>query len=202
MPCTEPHNTETAAVLELSEPTIAEAKKRADNCLYHVRAYLGIDLSAWVHSGYVPVLPSRKEITAGASWMRCDAAFPEWDFSTIRTTTGTAAMVAIDPPADLWACLDEPPQKAKQPFVPCDQPHQYEQTGTLAFLDLFVDEYPAPAELAAAARRKCADAIPEVGGNIAFTARWDPPSWAKDNSELAGPCFMFNKSGQPLAPRP
>ena len=64
----------------------------------------------------------------------------------------------MDPPADLWACLDEHPKKSKQPFVPCDQPHQYEQTGTLAHLTA-LDQYPSPAELEATAQRQCAYAL-------------------------------------------
>jgi Septum formation len=201
VPCSEPHTTETAAVLQLSEPTIAEARKQAGNCWNEVHLYLGIDLRTWVHWGFATLLPSREEIAAGASWMRCDAVFPEWDFSSVRTTTGTAVLVAVDPPAELWACLDEHPEKAKQPFVPCDQPHQYEQTGSLAHL-AHLEEYPVPAELAATARRQCAYAVSDVAENIAFTAAWDPPSVLKDGDEIAGACFMFDKTGQPLAPRP
>ena len=33
VPCTEPHTTETAQVLELSAPTIAEAKQEAATCV-------------------------------------------------------------------------------------------------------------------------------------------------------------------------
>ena len=110
-------------------------------------------------------------------------------------------MVAVDPPAELWACLDEDPQKAKQPLVPCDQPHQYEETGILASLtDLY--KYPSPAELTAAAKRQCTYHLPEEAGDVAVTARWDPRSVLREGDEIAGACFMFNKNGQPLPPGP
>ena len=97
-------------------------------------AYLGVDSDHWVHWWCGAFLPSREQIADGASWMRCDAVFPAWDLGSVRSTTCPAAGVAVDPPAELWACLDEHPKKTKQPFVPCDQPHQYEQTGGLAIL--------------------------------------------------------------------
>jgi hypothetical protein len=203
VPCTEPHTTETAQVLQLSEPTIAEAKKEVGSCWDAVRIYLGVDLDHWVPWSLAVFLPSREQIADGASWMRCDAVFPaNWAFSSpVRTTTGPAFGVAIDPPADFWACLDEDPNTLKQPFVPCDQPHQYEETGTLAFLDE-LEQYPSPAELEATARRQCAYGVQNLDSNVALTARWDPRSQLRDSASIAGTCFMFNKTGQTLPPRP
>jgi hypothetical protein len=71
----------------------------------------------------------------------------------------------------------------------------------LAFLDHLV-QYPPPAELEATAQRQCAYGVPEAGQNIGFTARWDPRSTLRESSEIAGACFMFDKTGQPLAPLP
>ena len=131
--------------------------------------------------------------------MRCDAIFPtDWSFSSTRSTTGSADGVAVDPPADFWACLNKDPQKSAQPFVPCDQPHQYEETGTLAILEGLA-HYPSPATLAAAAQRQCSHAVHSKDHTITVTARWDPT--VSETGELAGPCFTFNKTGKPLAPR-
>jgi hypothetical protein len=201
VPCTEPHTIETVDVLRLTEPTISEAKEASVTCWDRVSAYLGVDADSWVPWMYAYYLPSREQIADGANWMRCDAAFPEtWAFSSLRTTTGTAAGIADNPPAEFWACLDEHPQKLEQPFVLCDQPHQYEQTGTLAILD-GLEQYPSPAELDATARRQCAHSIPEAGDDVALTARWDPRSALRDGTSIAGTCFMFDRSGQPLPPR-
>jgi hypothetical protein len=201
VPCTEPHTTETVSVLRLTEPSIAEAKEAGSTCWDRVRIYIGVDLDHWVPWGDVAFLPSREQVADGASWVRCDVVFPaSWDAGSVRTTTGPAAGVAEDPPADLWACLDEHPNKAKQPFVPCDQPHQYEQTGTLAFLDN-LDHYPSAAELDSTAQRQCAYGIQGEESNVAFTARWDPRSALHDSTEIAGACFMFSKTGEPLPPR-
>ncbi len=200
VPCSEPHTTETVKVLRLSEPTIAEAKEAKGACWDPVRVYLGVDLEHWVHWRSVTFLPSREEIADGANWMRCDAVFPAWDLGSVRSTTYPAAGVAVDPPAELWACLDEHPKKSEQSFVPCDQPHQYEQTGGLANLP-GLDRYPSPAELATTAQRQCAYGVQVDDTNITFTAVWDPRSALRESSEIAGACFMFDKAGQPLAPR-
>ena len=132
VPCTEPHTTETAQVLELSAPTIAEAKQDGgDLCREYVRAYLGIDDQSWIPWASTFYLPSKAEIADGASWLRCDVVFPEsWDFENrVRTVSVAAEGLADDPPDDLWACLDQP-LSVDQPFVPCDRPHAYEATGT------------------------------------------------------------------------
>jgi Septum formation len=203
VPCTEPHTTETVLVLRLTEPTIAEAKQGFGTCWERVRVHLGVDLDSWVPWMTAVLLPSREQIADGANWMRCDAAFPaSWDFGSFRATTEPAAGVADDPPADLWVCLDEHPKNPKQSFVPCDQPHQYEQTGRLAILEN-LNQYPSPAELDAAARQQCSRGIQnEEADNVAVTARWDPLSALRDNTSIVGACFLFNETGQPLAPTP
>ena len=82
VPCTEPHTTETAHVLQLTEPTLAEVKERFSDCWDHVRVYLSVDENSWIPWGYGAWLPSKEQIADGASWMRCDAIFPEtWDFA-------------------------------------------------------------------------------------------------------------------------
>lgn len=209
VPCSEPHTTQTARVLtqSVTEPTIEQATGKAQTCWNHVRLYLGVNLSHWIPWGAVVFLPSEHEIANGASWVRCDAFFPAtWDSTTIRTTTTSAAGIAIDPPDELWACLDKDPSKPDQPFVPCDQPHQYEQTGTLALINGGfdgLDEYPPRAELEAAAHEQCMPAVAgEAAGDTAVTAAWDPKSVFKQGTEIVGACFVFNKSGEPLEPRP
>ena len=206
VPCTEPHTTETVQVLQLTDLTVSEAISEAITeaaaCWDRVRVHVGVDADHWVPWNFAVVLPSREQMADGASWLRCDAVFPaDWGFGSARTTTFPAAGVAIDPPDELWACLDEHPKRSKQPFVPCDQPHRYEQTGTLAILD-DLDEYPQPAELAAAARRQCAYAVHAENGDVSVTARWDPPEVLQGSTSIAGACFMFYKNGQPLPPRP
>jgi len=144
-------------------------------------------------------LPSRQQIADGTSWMRCDAIFPgHWEFGGVRSTTGSAEGVAVDPRTPFWACLDKDPKKSEQPFVPCDQPHLYEETGTLAILEGLA-HYPSPATLAAQGKRQCSHAVRRKAGSITVTAQWDPA--VSETGELAGPCFTFNKNGEPLAPR-
>jgi hypothetical protein len=198
VPCSEPHTTETVQVLRLEEPTVVQAKREVGPCWNWVRLYLGVDLSHWVHWGWKPMLPSREEIADGASWIRCDVVFPSWDWTTARSTTGDAEGVAVNPPVNMWTCLDEDPDKAKQPLVPCDQPHQYEETGILSSLE-DLDEYPSPAELNAAAKRQCTHHLPADESQVAVTAHWDPRSSWREGDSIAGACFMFNKNGQALS---
>lgn len=201
VPCTEPHTTETAVVLRLSEPTIAQAEERIDGCWDFVRRHVGIDAESWVPWGPVAFLPSEEEIAAGATWVRCDVAFPEtWDFGSVRTITGSAKGLADAPRADFWACLDEPPSKSDQPLVPCARPHVYEQTGTLALLD-GLTEYPAAEELEAEGQQQCREGVPAGYGDVSVTAVWDSPDSLARDSELAASCFMFSADGQPLPGR-
>jgi hypothetical protein len=202
VPCTEPHTTETALVAPLTEPTIAAAKQLAEGCRTAVIRYVGLDAEEnWIPWGWTAFMPSKEQIADGASWLRCEAAFPEaWGRSRARTTTLSAAGLARDIPDDFWACLDQPPTQNPQPFVPCDQPHSYEQTGTLAILR-GLDQYPAATELAAETQRQCRPGIPAGYADVSVTARWDPPSSLRETTSIAGPCFMFNADGQPLPAR-
>jgi len=205
VPCTEPHTTQTALAVPLAEPTIAAAKERvgerAGGCWDVVRRYVGIDEEDWIPWGYAAYLPSKEEIANGASWVRCDAVFPETlAYHGARTITVPAAGLARDAPGDFWACLDQPPTQTEQPFVPCDQPHSYEQTGKLAILH-GLDQYPSATELAAEARRQCRPGVPAGYEDVSVTAGWDPRSVLKDGSSIAGSCFMFNADGQPLPAR-
>ena len=58
VPCTEPHTTETAQVLQLTEPTLAQVKERFSGTAgIPVRVYLGVDPNSWVPWGYRGVAP-------------------------------------------------------------------------------------------------------------------------------------------------
>lgn len=204
VPCNEPHTTQTVHVFSLHEPTAAAAMERSDSCFHYVRSFLGADIETWVPWLAVMYLPSEEQIANGASWARCDAAFPSrWDFRypRPRTTTGSAVLVADDPPLQLWACLDQHPTMRDQPLVPCDQPHAYEQTGQQAHLDE-VKAYPPPARLAAETRSQCAASVPdEYDGNVELSAGWDPPERFQRGTDIYGACFISLKSGEPLPPR-
>jgi hypothetical protein len=201
VPCRAPHTTETVKVLWLSEPTISEAESSAVVCGDLGRRYMGVDADSWVPWSAAAFLPSKEQIADGESWLRCDVFFPRtWSFDAPRTTTGSAELVAEDPPLDALACLDEHPQTWAQSFVPCDQPHTYEQTGQLAIVD--DRTYPSPAKLAVYARERCISTVPiEQKGAVDVTAAWDGPAGLKKHGYIAGACFMFTTSGEPLPPR-
>ena len=203
VPCTKPHTAETAAVITLTEPTIAEARESSDPCWDYVRQYVGVDESSWVPWGDDVAMPSKADVADGASWLRCDAVFPRtWSvgFTEVRTTSVTAEGLADEPPSDFLACLNEPPTRM-QPFIPCDGPHAYEQTGTLALLE-GLEQYPSAAELEAEGRKQCRKDVPPDHPNVAVTAAWDPPATLKHGTAMAGPCFMFSTDAQPLPARP
>jgi hypothetical protein len=131
VPCGEPHTTETVRTIRLDKPTAAAAEDEADVCVRSVVEFIGISTVSWVPWGAVLFLPSRDQVAEGASWARCDAAFPsEWDFTAVRTTTGSAFNVAEDPPSRLWACLDVHPTETDQPLVSCDEPRTAYPTST------------------------------------------------------------------------
>jgi hypothetical protein len=203
VPCTEPHTTETAITVPVEDFTAATLKRVAEGCVGRVLRYVGIDEDNWVPWGYFVYGPSKEEVDDGAAWVRCDAVFPEtWaeEWEGARSVTGSASGLAADPPEDFWACLDQPPATNGQPFVPCDQPHNYEQTGTLAFLT-GLDRYPAAVERAMEGRRQCRSGVPAGYEGVSVTAEWDPPEVLKGTTDLSGVCFMFNADGQPLPAR-
>jgi hypothetical protein len=201
VPCTEPHTAETVAVITLTEPTIAEARESHYSCGDYVRGYLGVDLTRWVPWGAHAFMPSRADVADGASWLRCDAVFPRtWSFAEARTTNVAAEGLADAPPDEFWACLDAPPAKQEQPFVSCNHPHAYEQTGTVALLD-GLGQYPSAAKLAAEGRQQCRKGVRAGQHDVSVTAAWDPPKALKHGSEIVGACFMFSTDGQRLPGR-
>ena len=202
MPCTSPHTTETVTTYSLAKPTIDEAQRLFHYCWDDVRVYLGIDENSWIPWGPAAFLPSKAEVAdGGPGWMRCDAFFPATTHGfSARTTNVAAKGIADAPPADFWACTDKPPEKADQPFVSCDRPHNYEQTGTFAILD-GITEYPSAAELATEARQQCRDGVPAGYDDVTVDAAWDPRSAYVPGHELAGWCFMFDPDGRALPAR-
>jgi hypothetical protein len=201
VPCKQEHTTETVVVLALTEPTAQEAEKRAvDMCWNYVRLYVGIDERSWIPWGMAAFLPSQEQIADGASWVRCDAVFP--DLTTAeelaRARTGSAEGLADDPPPDYWACSDGRPT-VTEPAVPCDGPHAYEQTGRLALLSR-LDAYPTRQQRETAAVQCEAGIPPRLQGYRIYIA-WDPRSQFEQNGDVAGVCFVHDPGGS-LPPRP
>ena len=157
--------------------------------LLGVRARIrGIDPRSWIPWGRIGHLPSEEQLDAGASWMRCDAVFPTaWDFFSVRTSTSSAAGVADNPPVAWMACSDEHPSVTTQPFVPCDRPHLYEQTGMLAVIP-DVSTYPSPAQLRAE-EDQCLERVTEQeqAAGVGITVMWDPQEEFKSGADISEP---------------
>jgi hypothetical protein len=202
VPCRQQHTTETVAVLALAEPTVEEAEKRAvDMCWEYVRLYVGIDERSWIPWGMTAFLPSDEQIADGASWIRCDAMFPDGaDWDRGRAVTGSAEGLADDPPPEYWACFGNRPDPGSEPPpVPCDRPHAYEQTGRLALLSR-LDEYPTKQEREIA-EVQCEAGVPPRLQGYPFYIAWDPPDDFEPNGDVAGPCYVHDPSGA-IPPRP
>ena len=202
VPCGQEHTTETVAVLALTEPTAVEAEKRAvDMCWNYVRLYVGIDQRSWIPWAMTAFLPTEEQIADGASWVRCDAMFPDganWDHA--RAVTGSAAGLADDPPPEYWACFDgRPDYQTEPPPVPCDGPHAYEQTGRLALLS-GLDEYPTKQQREIAAVQ-CEAGIPPRLQSYPVYIAWDSPDDFEPNGDVAGVCFVHGPGGS-LPARP
>jgi len=202
VPCTESHTTETAVTVPVADFEAATLERVVDGCVNPVTRYLSIDPDSWVPWAYTVLGPSKEEVADGASWVRCDVTFPEtWgNVERVRSVTGSASGLADHPPNDRWACLDQPPATMGQPYVPCDQPHNYEETGTAALLT-GLDRYPPAAELAVEGRQQCSETVPDGYEDGSVTAQWDPRAALEGNTALWGICFIFNADGQPLPAR-
>ncbi len=202
VPCDQEHTTETVAVLVVNETTATAAKERAAMCWDYVRRFVGVDPDSWIPWAAPGFLPSQEQIDEGASWIRCDLAFPtSWLISDVRTTSGSGAGLADEGPVDLWACLDRlPTDTVDEAYVPCDEQHTYEATGTLALLDPD-SEYPSVAERAAAVEEQCGPDVPARFRGTELTATWDPESSFVAGDEVAGACFVYNADKTPLPAR-
>ncbi|GAA1975465.1 hypothetical protein GCM10009798_40920 [Nocardioides panacihumi] len=203
VPCSQPHTTETVATFNVDKPTQQEAEGRAVTCAITVGEYLNRDQSHWIPNEYAIYLPSEAQIAEGATWMRCDAYLPaQWrpssDPDSARTIKTSLLNTGANPAPEFWACLAQPPTK-DQPFVRCDRPHAYEQSGTIASLASLAS-YPSAAELRAEANAECGPAVPASLAGADVTAVWQ----SKEDfyqGRVDGVCFMYHRNGDPLPPR-
>ncbi len=201
VPCSEPHTTETVASYYLERPTQAQAEKVVDDCTRSITAYIGIENDAWVPWTGAMALPSHEQIADGASWVRCDAAVPEalGYPSTLGTMTQSIEGIAQDPPVEFLACTADRPVAFEQPRIPCDEPHAFEETGSLVVLQA-PETYPTSAELAAA-EPGCAATVPADLDGRSVSTLWDPRSDFKKYNPVYGVCFMSMRDGSLLPAR-
>ena len=202
--CSASHTTETVSVYPLERPTREKAELLAAGCHSDALRHLGVDTQHWLPWALVMYLPSREQVEAGASWLRCDVAFPA-DYPGTRPRRHTNASVEAAATGDnaLWGCLDlDPRRPADQPLVPCSEPHRYESTGTLVTLE-GLTAYPTRQALSRAARQ-CRDDLPasQRDADVRVTARWDPEAWFDPvRGEVYGGCWFGRADGEMLAPR-
>jgi hypothetical protein len=214
--CTEPHTTETVFVSELAAPTVKAAEEWWPSCGLHSIDYVGSDAEHWSPLQPILYLPSRKQIAAGASWVRCDVGFPS-DWGDVLAADGvdgdghwqqsqrafSAKEAAIEHADEVLPCLERGPRIAGQSIVSCRRPHMYEATGQLVVLES-LDEYPSPNELQ---RRsvQCRDGLPTEQQASAFevTVGWATPESFSQRitGDLVGACFVYRHDGAPLPPR-
>lgn len=200
VPCTEEHTSETVLSYPLDEATPEAAEEYVDRCGEAVRNYLGVDQASWIGWGWINVLPSEEQIDDGAAWLRCDAVFPtRWDFSPLRVLTSPVLAAADQRAADFWTCLDQPPAVDDQPLVPCNRPHLYEQTGTLAVIS-GPQDYPSKAERDRE-EAQCRRAVPARLAGVSVLTVWQPRESFDPYTGLVGICLMFNADGRPLPGR-
>ena len=209
--CTEPHTAETVFVQKVAKPTVQAADQWNDQCARAVSEYVGLQVGQWVPVSQLTWLPPKKQVAAGASWVRCDVGFAhDWGDSlgtyagrafeqTVLTHSIKDAVVDNDPA--LEACLARDPRIRDQLFVPCSKPHMYEETEGFANLET-LDAYPPPNQLRRASAQ-CRYSLPAKEQTPAFevTAGW-PPAKAFPGyiAELSGACFVYRQDGTPLPP--
>lgn len=203
VPCSHRHDTQTVTVIELPHASVNAMLEVGPTCFDAAVNFVGADLDHWIPWKALLYLPSRAQVARGASWARCDVAFPaDWPPSRPAWTTLSAESVALAPPESLWGCLNHYPRLSQsQPLVPCRQPHRYEATGTLALLG--VDAYPPQRRRHRAGQTQCrsgAMADSTGAGALRIVAQWQPRA-VFDGSELIGFCWYGREDGQLLPPR-
>jgi hypothetical protein len=200
VPCTEPHNTETAYVYALDEPTAEAAKALAEVCWDRARRYVEVNLDNWVPWAFGMLLPSQQQVTDGASFLRCEVLFPAnlalTEYTSLTYSVKGAATTRAD---ELLPCLDASPDMRRQPFLSCGKPHRYEATGQLA--SVVSVAYPPPKVLRSEAAQ-CRYGLPrrQDTPEHAITVAWDGPE-GFDGGELVGVCFVYRRDGNLLPAR-
>ncbi|MBA8803611.1 hypothetical protein FB382_001902 [Nocardioides ginsengisegetis] len=202
VPCSQPHNVETVAVLDAAAPSVSEAKHARSVCWELALRYVGIDETHWIPWQPLVFLPSRAQVVAGGTaTVRCDIAFPLSDRPLrVRRTTWTARDAAHRHAEALWACTDSDPRTGTLSYLPCTRPHRFEATGRLALL-FELPRYPSPARLERE-ESQCLHGLParQRRRGIEAIAAWDSPK-GFTGGILAGVCFVHRTDGRPLPPR-
>ena len=199
--CTKPHTTETVSVVQLAAPTVQAAMEFRYHCWQMVREYVGVDTDVWEPWGVFMYLPSREQVAAGASWVRCDVGLPNAWGSRQPFSLKVSVEDATDTqPHRMFLCLGRDPHVANQPYVTCTRPHMYEATGQIAYLE-GLDSYPSPTQLEDESVQ-CRQGLPakQQALDYGVTAVWDPPEAFSADTPLVGACFVYRQDGTPLGP--
>jgi len=202
--CTQPHTTQTAGTITVPEPTVAAAKRLGDECWDRARTFIGVDLDHWIPWTPMIFLPSKQQVADGAKWVRCDVGIPARIAEDEHVTVSRSVeSVALDSPADLWACTLRSPLKwTRQTWHECDVEHAFEATGTLARLE-GLSRYPSRAQRDRQGTHLCRRELTadQRSRGLTALAAWDPPSGLADGT-LVGICWAHMRDGRPLPPRP
>lgn len=204
VPCTTEHTTQTALAFTVPQPTVAMAKTVADQCRDHVRTFVGVDVDHWIPWNALVFLPSRRQIDAGASWVRCDVGIPVHPKGSHQVSlTRSVENAAISRPADLMGCTNRLPRaRSTEAWHQCGSTHRYEETGTLAELT-GLTHYPSAARLERQGAHECrlhlSRELSRRGASA--LAVWDPPGGLA-GGELFGSCWAYDPGGRSLPPRP
>jgi hypothetical protein len=149
-------------------------------------------------------LPSKRQIDAGASWVRCDVGIPVDPAGPQQLSlTRSVENAAIEQPTDLLKCTNRIPAfHSTQPWHQCRSQHRYEEIGTLAYLS-GLTHYPSRAQLERQGARQCRPNLSREESQRGRTALavWDPPGGLA-GGQLAGSCWAYDPHGLPLPPRP
>jgi len=204
VPCTDKHTTQTAFAFTVPEPTVAMAKTVADQCWNIVRMFVGVDVDHWIPWAALAFMPSKRQLDAGASWVRCDVVIPvQPTGAQLAAVTRSVENAAIDQPPALWGCTDHIPlASSTETWHQCSREHRYEETGTLAELS-GLTHYPSRVQLERQGDHQCRqDLSRELRQRGASAlAVWDPPG-GLDDGQLVGSCWAYDPGGRPLPPRP
>jgi hypothetical protein len=200
--CAEEHSTQTAAAVSVPEPTVAMAKRVGDDCWDYARKFIGVDEDHWIPWQVLVFLPSRQQVAAGASWVRCDVGIPAYTTGLRQLSVSRSVeSAALEPPGDLWGCLRRSPLDAsRQSWHECGVEHRYEATGTLSVVR-GLDGYPSRAQRERQGAPQCRqDLTPDQRARrLAALAAWDPPGGLADG-QLFGSCWAYRPDGEPLPP--
>jgi hypothetical protein len=208
VPCSRPHNIETAGVRQIyTQLTRANLKET-------VNGYFGACGTAWnsyLHiedGGFYRLWATPIATKLHGSWViRCDVYIGTrvgYGSTPAVTRTSVGAQARSGDTGGWRVCTDQPP-RPKTPLVDCSRPHAYEGVVANQSQTAINRVYPDPAQLRARGEAVCRKAVahrPDAGALVVHGSWITRHQWVQQGRriDIFGQCYVCRRDHRDLPP--